>query len=151
MDAAERAKCIEEIQKRTGLSAEEADALLREAGDDVIEAILMHERRRAERKEDARRARWERVVGSGGQKAFEWVKEVVREGNQTRLIVRRADRLLADIPLTAGIIGTVLSPGLALVAAATCLFTGCRIDFDREERQPPVDPPAGNGMDSSGA
>lgn len=122
MDSTERLECIDQIRARTGLRYEQADELFREAGEDVVQALVLHERRRREAKQR---------LEARGQQAIGWVRGLVREGNTTRLVVRRHDRVLADIPVTAGIVGAVIAPELALIAGAACLFTRCQVDIDR--------------------
>jgi len=58
-----------------------------------------------------------------GSKLFEKVKELVHAGNIRRLIIKNKDgKALVDIPLTIGVIGTLLAPQLALIGAVVALF-----------------------------
>lgn len=58
-----------------------------------------------------------------GNQLFEKVKEIVRAGNVRRLMIKnRAGKILIDIPLTAGVVGAVLAPQVALLGAIVTLF-----------------------------
>ncbi len=46
------------------------------------------------------------------------VKQLVREGNVRRVIVKQEGRTVAEFPLTVGVIGTVLAPMLAALGAS---------------------------------
>jgi hypothetical protein len=42
------------------------------------------------------------------------IKEIIREGNIRRVVIKNDDgRVLIDIPLTIGVVGTLLAPQLA--------------------------------------
>jgi len=57
----------------------------------------------------------------------ERIKELIKEGNARRLTVRHKDRVLLEIPLTAGAVGAFLAPHLAALAIFSGLLTGCTI------------------------
>jgi len=62
------------------------------------------------------------------------IKELLREGNVSRIIVRdEQGRLLLDLPAAAGLIGAVLAPWLAAVGAIAALVTRCKISVERKE------------------
>ena len=65
---------------------------------------------------------------------IERVKELLHEGNITRIIVKneKGDVLL-EIPATIGVIGVVLIPWLAALGAIAALATKCTIVVERKE------------------
>ena len=65
---------------------------------------------------------------------IERVKELLHEGNVTRIIVKneKGDVML-EIPATVGVIGIVLVPWLAALGAIAALATKCRIVVERRE------------------
>lgn len=65
---------------------------------------------------------------------IERVKELLHEGNVTRIIVKneKGDVLL-EIPATVGIIGIVLVPWLAALGAIAALATNCKIVVEKRE------------------
>lgn len=67
---------------------------------------------------------------------IERVKELLHEGNVTRIIVKneKGDTLL-EIPATIGVIGVVLVPWLAALGAIAALATNCKIVVERKEEQ----------------
>lgn len=67
----------------------------------------------------------------------EKVKELIREGNVRRLIVRRGDETIAEFPLTAAVVGTVLAPVLAAIGAIAALVTECTIEVERTDSEKP--------------
>ena len=64
----------------------------------------------------------------------ERVKELLHEGNVTRIIVKSdSGKVLLEIPATIGIIGAVIAPWLAALGMIAALATKCRIVVERRE------------------
>lgn len=74
---------------------------------------------------------WESVKTEGGT-ILDKLKDILHEGNVRRVRVRQGDRTIAEFPLTAGIVGAVLSPPLAAIGAIVALAKDCTIDVERE-------------------
>ncbi|HLS80130.1 MAG TPA: DUF4342 domain-containing protein [Steroidobacter sp.] len=50
------------------------------------------------------------------------VRDLIRAGNVRRVIIKNEDgRVLVDIPLTIGVVGTLLAPQLAAIGAIAAL------------------------------
>lgn len=68
-----------------------------------------------------------------GERLKERVKELLREGNVRRIIVRNpAGRTLIDMPLTAGVAGAVLLPLWAAIGTIAALATDYTIAVERD-------------------
>ncbi len=74
---------------------------------------------------------WETLKGQGGQVVDE-VKRLIHEGNVRRVIVRQKDRVVAEFPLTVGVVGALAAPAVAAIGALVALLADCRIDVERE-------------------
>lgn len=60
------------------------------------------------------------------------VKQLVHEGNVRRVIIKNDEgRTLIEIPLTVGVVGTVLAPVWAAVGALAALLANCSIVVER--------------------
>lgn len=71
-----------------------------------------------------------------GEELLAKVKEIIREGNVRRLIIKDKDgKVMIEIPLTIGVVGIVLAPVLAAVGAIAALVTECSIVVEREEEK----------------
>jgi len=65
---------------------------------------------------------------------IERVKELLHEGNVTRIIVKdEKGKTLLEIPATVGVIGVVLAPWLAALSAIAALAANCKIVVERRE------------------
>jgi Domain of unknown function (DUF4342) len=72
-----------------------------------------------------------------GDEVIAKVKELVREGNIRRIIIKNEDgRTMLEVPLTIGLIGAALLPIFAAIGAAAALATRCTIVVERDETPP---------------
>ncbi|HRN19034.1 MAG: DUF4342 domain-containing protein [Trueperaceae bacterium] len=75
-----------------------------------------------------------------GEAVVSKVKELVREGNVRRIVIKNDDgKALIEIPLTIGVIGTVLLPVWAAVGAIAAMVAHLTISVERvvqDEEQP---------------
>jgi hypothetical protein len=90
---------------------------------------------------------WESVKAEGGA-VLDQLKAIVREGNVRRVRVRQKDRVIAEFPLTAGVVGAVIAPALAAIGAVVALANDCSIDVQRESHHAATAPAS---QDSSAA
>jgi hypothetical protein len=66
------------------------------------------------------------------------LKEILREGNIRRVVIKNEEgRVLVDIPLTIGVVGTLLAPQLAAIGAIAALVLRGSILIEKEAE--PVD------------
>jgi predicted regulator of Ras-like GTPase activity (Roadblock/LC7/MglB family) len=71
----------------------------------------------------------------------EKVKELIREGNIRRVIVKGQDgKTLLDLPLTIGVVGALLAPQLAALGAIAALVSQATlvVEYDPEKPEPQV-------------
>jgi hypothetical protein len=66
-----------------------------------------------------------------GNAVVDAAARLVREGNARRITVRRRGESIAVLPLTAGVVGAVLAPALAVVGLLAALLAGCTLRVER--------------------
>jgi hypothetical protein len=76
---------------------------------------------------------WESIKGEG-QALVEKLKALIHEGNVRRIVVQHQGRTVAEFPLTAGVVGALLAPVLAAVAAIVAMLKDCTIQVEREAK-----------------
>jgi hypothetical protein len=67
-----------------------------------------------------------------GDELLKRVKEIVREGNARRVVVKQGSRTVMEFPVTVGVVGALAAPALAAVGALAALLTECTIEVERE-------------------
>ena len=74
-----------------------------------------------------------------GENLVSKIKEILHEGNVRRISIKNEDgKELIEIPLTLGVVGTLLLPAWAAVGAIAALVTNCSIVVEREDDEPEV-------------
>ena len=92
---------------------------------------------------------WERVTVAGDQ-LEEKVSELIHEGNVRHLIIKHGENTVLEIPVTFGVIGAVLAPTLAAVAAAGAVLTRCTLEVKRTGPAPAEGEPEQGGPAAGG-
>jgi hypothetical protein len=83
---------------------------------------------------------WESIKGDANMMA-DTLKGIVHEGNVRRVVVKHNGRTVAEFPLTAGVVGAVIAPVLAAVAAIVALLKDCTIEVERVDDVTKPEPP----------
>jgi len=60
------------------------------------------------------------------------IKHIVHEGNVRRITVKHDGEIVAEFPLTVGVVGATLAPAVAALGAIAALLTDCTIEIERE-------------------
>jgi hypothetical protein len=70
----------------------------------------------------------------GVDRVIERTKKLIREGNVRRLIVKNPDGItLIEVPLTVGVVGAVLAPVWAAIAAIAALVTDATVVIEKRD------------------
>ena len=103
---------IDQVVERTGVTYEEARAALEEVGGDVLEAIIYLETSRkgfADNMSSNINDKKETIIGV--------LKELIKKGNITRVIIRSEEKIVLDLPIYIGAVGVFFAPYVALIGA----------------------------------
>jgi hypothetical protein len=73
---------------------------------------------------------WETIKAQGGQLVDE-LRRLLHEGNVRRVVVRRRDEVVAEFPLSVGLVGALAAPVLAAIGALVAVLADCSIDVER--------------------
>jgi hypothetical protein len=75
---------------------------------------------------------WQTIETTGDQ-ILKTIKEVIEAGNVRRIRIRQKDRVIAEFPLTVGVVGAVIAPVFAAIGTLTAVLTECTIEVERTE------------------
>ncbi|MGO8946706.1 MAG: DUF4342 domain-containing protein [Ktedonobacterales bacterium] len=78
-----------------------------------------------------------------GDELVATMKKLLHEGNIRRIIIKHEGHAVLEIPLTVGVVGTLVAPWLAAVGAMGALLTQCSIEVVRTDS--PGEPPPAQG------
>lgn len=82
---------------------------------------------------------WESFKAEG-ENVLDKIRALIHEGNVRRVVVQHDGRTIAEFPLTAGLVGTVLAPVLAAVGALVALLKDCTVHIERAAEEPKSQP-----------
>ncbi|WP_373898894.1 DUF4342 domain-containing protein [Haloimpatiens sp. FM7315] len=102
---------IDILKERTGVSYKEAKEALEYCNGDVVEALIY-----LESSED------NKDIYTTKEEFINWIKDLVKKGQATRIRIKKEEKTIVDIPLNAGVAVGVMSL-VWLPIAATLLVT----------------------------
>jgi len=82
---------------------------------------------------------WE-TIRLQGSEILEKLKQIIHEGNARRVVIKQGENTVAEFPLTAGVVGTLLAPVLAAIGALVALLKDCTIEVERSVPARPSQP-----------
>jgi len=70
-----------------------------------------------------------------GSEIIEKIKEIIKEGNARRIIFKTEEgKVFMEIPLTVGVVGTLIAPLWAAIGAIAALASNLTIVVEKEEK-----------------
>lgn len=115
---------IELVKDRTGVSYKEAKAALEASGGSVVDAIIDIE-------ESLQNSGREEVFDENVNEydVFSKVKETLSRGNMARILVKKEEETILNLPLSAGVLGAIVAPWGVIFGAIAAAGFNCRIEF----------------------
>jgi hypothetical protein len=80
---------------------------------------------------------WKETIKVTGEQLVDAVKSILHEGNVRRVVIKQDSHIIAEFPLTIGVLGAVFAPILAAVGALAAVLTECTIEVEREAPSKP--------------
>ncbi len=115
---------IDKVVKRTNVSYGEAKEALMENDGDVIKTIIYIEQQQKT---------WGENLTNKGEEITDKVKEILRKGNVTKIIVKKDNEIIMNIPVTAGVIGSIVAAPAALLGLGAAMLSKCEIEIMKED------------------
>ncbi len=83
---------------------------------------------------------WREKIEGTTEQILAQIKRLIDEGNVRRVLVKQQGRVIAEFPLTVGVVGTVIAPLPAALGALTAVLAECSIEVEktvpRQRRRP---------------
>ena len=94
---------LDVLRERLGFTYEEAKEALALAEGDLVQALIDEENK--QEKQKAKAVDWKEKIRPQAENIMEQIKQVIKEGNATKVRLMRDDEVIAELPLTFGVIG----------------------------------------------
>lgn len=117
-------KKIDEVVKRTNCTYENAKLALEKNNGDVLEAIIYIEQNKKSDNDSEMKKKGEEILNE--------IKRIIEMGNVTKLTIKRKEEIILNIPITAGAVGVIIAPFLALAGLTAALLTECKIEIMKD-------------------
>ena len=111
---------IELVKDRTGVSYKEAKEALEAADGNVVDAIISIE--------ESINMGTRSKMGDQSAQIIDKLKELVRKGNVSKIVIKKDNEQILNLPVNVGIVGTVLAPWAAIIGIIAAFGTKCVIE-----------------------
>lgn len=116
---------IELVKDRTGVSYKEAKEALEAADGSVVDAIIDIE--------ESIDIKSKSKFGEQSAHVIDKIKEAVKKGNVSKIIIKKNDEIVLNLPVNVGIVGTVLAPWAAIAGVIAAFGTKCVIELVKDD------------------
>lgn len=74
---------------------------------------------------------WREKIEGTTDQILAQIRKLIDEGNIRRVLVKHQGRVIAEFPLTVGVVGTVIAPLAAAIGALTAVLAECSIEVEK--------------------
>lgn len=116
---------IDLIRGRTGLGYAAAKEILEKNNGNVVDTLIYIEQNQKS---------FTQNIADTGNELIDTVKDIVKKGNVNRIKIKKDNRTLIDIPVTAGVAAGALSlfyPSLLVLGTVTAIISKISIEVER--------------------
>ncbi|MBS4535283.1 DUF4342 domain-containing protein [Clostridium sp. D2Q-14] len=114
---------IDTIRERTGVSYKEAKDVLERNDGDIVEALIDIENSKKSN---------EFSINETSEEIISKLKETIKKGNVTKILLKKDGETIMNIPVTAGAIGAVLAPQLSAIGIAAAMISRTTLEIVKE-------------------
>jgi hypothetical protein len=79
---------------------------------------------------------WREKIEGTTDQILAQIRKLIDEGNIRRVLVKHQGRVIAEFPLTVGVVGTVIAPLAAAIGALTAVLAECTIEVEKTTPPP---------------
>lgn len=118
---------IDIIRERTGASYADAKSALEAANGNVVDALIQIE--------ESKKAKKDNIYNTKDE-FTKWLKEVVEKGNVNRIRVKKDEKVIVDVPVTAGLAAAVIGiivPAVLGIGIVAALVTKVTIEIVKDD------------------
>ena len=120
---------IELVKDRTGVSYKEAKEALEAADGSVVDAIIAIE--------ESIGAKSKFKIGDNAsecaQKAVDKIKALINKGNVSKIVIKKDEEVIVNLPMTVGVAGAVIAPWAIVIGTITAFGTKCVVEVVKED------------------
>jgi len=116
------------VRERTRVSYAEAKEALEKCDGNVVDAIIYIEKNQ--------KNIFDNIAGAGNE-FVDAIKDIIKKGNVTRIKIKKDEKILLDIPVSAGVVGgavgIVYLPALMAIGAIAAVINKIQVIIERPD------------------
>jgi hypothetical protein len=119
---------IDIIRERTGATYSEAKEALEACDGNVVDALIYIEEKKEEPVSEN--------MFASKEEFFDWLRDIINKGNVNRIRVKKDDKVLIDVPVTAGaaaMLTALIWPPILAVGLVTAVVTQVTIEITKSD------------------
>ena len=117
---------IELVKDRTGVTYAEANQALEKANGNVVDAIIAIE-------ESIDNETSPRKLEKQGEAMVEKIKEIVKRGNVSKVVVKKDDVPVVNFPVNVGVLGAVIAPWGVIAGVLAMIGLKCKVEVVKDD------------------
>lgn len=114
---------VNELMKKTGCTSEDAIKTLEYTNGDYYESFIILQEKGKKKKEE---------YTTTGKDVIKIIKKLIKEGNITKIKIKKGQEILLNIPVNAVAVGVVLLPFASMLGSIAAVATDCCIEVERK-------------------
>ncbi|OPJ57000.1 DUF4342 domain-containing protein [Alkalithermobacter paradoxus] len=115
---------IDQILERTEVSYAEAKEALINSNGDVIEALIYLEKKNK---------KVFKGINEKGNELIDKLREALKRGNITRVILEREGDVILNLPVSVGAIGLVIAPVASIIGVSAAMVTNYKLKIIKDD------------------
>lgn len=114
---------IELLRKKADIGYKEAKETLEKFNGDMVEALAYLEEQKKLKPEGS-------CIKNSS--FFKKIKNLIAKGNKIKFVISKEKKTILNIPLTLGIVATIVCMPVVVATVVIALLTSCKIRFEKE-------------------
>ncbi|ADG83520.1 DUF4342 domain-containing protein [Thermincola potens] len=120
---------IDMLKERANISYAEAKEALEKCNNDIVEALIALEKENKVKAYKVEKVESESKYWTAAKKLLKATGKLIKKGNETKFVVKKAEKTVVDLPVNAVVLTTVIAPPIAVLGVAGALVTNHKIKF----------------------
>ena len=133
-------EAIDQVMDRVpGVTYAEVKEALIKCDGDVVDAIILLQNNSTNEENIKSKKTFEDVFGKDSEQIKEEITKLIRKSNVIRIVIEKNEKIIMNIPITAGVVGVVFAPILTLIGLSASVLAKYRIKIENEDEGTIVD------------
>lgn len=117
---------IDLLRSRVNISYEEAKAVLERTNGDLVEALIQFEKENKTKPEGS-----PKKASDITSNATSFLRDIIKKGNNTRLIIKKADKDIINLSMTVSVVASIFAPYIPIIGIPVAIITKHKVKIEK--------------------